>query len=60
MLFAKITNISININNNHHDTSAYNKINDDALESIFYGGIYYVNTKFTDRLLTLSIERKNI
>ena len=60
MLFAKIINISININNNHRDTSAYNKIYDDELKSIFYGGIYYVNTKFTDRLLTLSIERKNI
>ena len=60
MLFTKITNISININKNHRDTSAYNKINDDELKSIFYGGVYYLNSKFTNRLLTLSIERKNI
>ena len=57
MLFTKITNISININKNHRDTSAYNKINDDELKSKFYGGVYYLNSKFTD---SLSIERKNI
>ena len=60
MLFTKITNISIDIKNNHRDTSAYNKKNDGELKSIFYGVVYYPNTKFTDRLLTLSIERKNI
>ena len=60
MLFAKIINISININNNHRDTSAYNKINDDNLKSIFYGRVYDLNNKFTNRLLILSIERKKI
>ena len=59
MLFRMITNISIDIKNIHNDTSAYKK-NDGELKSIFYGVVYYPNTKFTDRLLTLSIERKNI
>ena len=43
MLFAKIINISIDINNNHRDTSAYNKKNDGELKSIFYGGVYDLN-----------------
>ena len=60
MLFTKITNISIDINNNHSDTSAYNKKIDDELISIFYGGVCDRNNKFTDRFLTLNIERKNI
>ena len=40
MLFTKITNISIDIKNNHRDTSAYNKKNDGELKSIFYSGVY--------------------
>ena len=40
MLFTKITNISIDIKNNHRDTSAYNKKNDGELKSIFYGEVY--------------------
>ena len=43
MLFTKITNISIYIKNNHHDTSAYNKKNDGELKSIFYSGVYDLN-----------------
>ena len=43
MLFRMITNISIDIKNIHHDTSAYNKKNDGELKSIFYGGVYDLN-----------------
>ncbi len=40
MLFTMITNISIDIKNNHRDTSAYNKKNDGELKSIFYREVY--------------------